>query len=728
MVIPLTLDEAEGGGSLCLEAEVLQGDTRVDDKRVTVSLEPGSSPGSSRAHVRSTVAIDEPVVTVTLRAGCDTKSTRRFVLFADLPIDTAAVAAAPAPATEGPRPAPPPFARSGDVSPGGGAASGDSEFVPQPPPRRAPPPPRVARPPRAEPPTRPAAVPPPPRARVAAAPPVVRPPAPPPAPRVAAPAPAAAAPAPAPAARSESSAGGSRLQIDALEPTPGRPGELKSSQTLALPGTEDAAKRADAAAAWRAIATAPEEAQRDAQRLQSLEATLNALREQTAQNERTLLALRSDLTEARESRYRNPLVYALIALLLLALLALALMWRALRRATAPAWWRDEPEAPPALNSKSVPLEGAPGPDRPIAPPVVHAPGSTFAPAEPEEDEEERLVTPPVAPIRAALSHPAQRLVNTEELYDVQQQSDFFLSLGQHDQAIAVLRDHIASSPGTSALAYLDLLNIYHSQNRKQDYDRLRQDFQRTFNAGVPEFEHFDEAGRGLEYYENALARIEAQWPTPATLPLIEELVFRKPGGHEDEAVDLAAYRELLLLYSVAKEVIDPNSAPPAPVTPLSYADTHFHPPLTAAPVAAAAATATATATAAALALDEQTTDPAPLGPDNEVLSGDTAPAPLDTGPTLSGSLYGEVDDDSLGEQTVMSPDVMPAEGRTEPPPPRPGRDLDFSDVDRTAYETLPSPLEESARAPASANDPNSIDFELFDPDTEAEIAPRKPKG
>ena len=64
----------------------------------------------------------------------------------------------------------------------------------------------------------------------------------------------------------------------------------------------------------------PEEAQREAQRLQALEATLAALREQTAQNQRALLELRSELAEARESRYRNPLVYALIALLLLALL------------------------------------------------------------------------------------------------------------------------------------------------------------------------------------------------------------------------------------------------------------------------------------------------------------------------------------------------------------------------------------------------------------------------
>ena len=107
-----------------------------------------------------------------------------------------------------------------------------------------------------------------------------------------------------------------------------------------------------------------------------------------------------------------------------------------------------------------------------------------------------------------------RPVNTEELFDVQQQSDFFLSLGQHDQAIAVLREHIAANPGTSALAYLDLLRIFHSLDRKEDYARLAEEFERAFNADVPAFEHFTETGRGLEHYRSALARIESQWPAP----------------------------------------------------------------------------------------------------------------------------------------------------------------------------------------------------------------------
>ncbi|MEJ7686091.1 MAG: hypothetical protein WKG52_03290 [Variovorax sp.] len=102
VVIPLSLDAAEAGGALCLEAEVLQGDTRIADRNVTVSLEPGPTPSAARMHIRSTVTVDEPVVTVTARAGCEMRSTRSYVLLADVVSDITP----PAVAAASPRPLP----------------------------------------------------------------------------------------------------------------------------------------------------------------------------------------------------------------------------------------------------------------------------------------------------------------------------------------------------------------------------------------------------------------------------------------------------------------------------------------------------------------------------------------------------------------------------------------------------------------------------------------------
>ncbi|MDB5826484.1 MAG: hypothetical protein JWQ73_704, partial [Variovorax sp.] len=40
-------------------------------------------------------------------------------------------------------------------------------------------------------------------------------------------------------------------------------------------------------------------------------------------------------------------------------------------------------------------------------------------------------------------------------------------------------------------------------------------------------------------------------------------------------------------------------------------------------------------------------------------------------------------------------------------------------------ETMPAPIEAPVPEAASEKDPNIIDFDLFDPATEAEIAPKK---
>jgi hypothetical protein len=148
-----------------------------------------------------------------------------------------------------------------------------------------------------------------------------------------------------------------------------------------------------------------------------------------------------------------------------------------------------------------------------------------------------------------------RIVNAEELFDVQQHADFFVSLGDFDKAIEVLRNHITDNVETSALAYLDLFDLYHGLGKKEDYALLRKDFNLTFNAQIPAFDDYKADTHGLEFYAAALSRIELLWPTPKVLDVIEESIFRKPDSGSD-AFSLAAYRELLLLHAIAKKIIE----------------------------------------------------------------------------------------------------------------------------------------------------------------------------
>ncbi len=721
VVIPVSLAEGESRDALCAEAELMHGSTRVDDRRVTVSVGAGATPNTVRLHVRSSVPVDEPVLQLTVRAGCAMNSSRQYVMLADMPSDVGVVggpdaAAARALPSVSARSEPFGGTRSG-VSSSSSASASDADngaaALPAPTPRervRSPAPRpatvrnRAADAGEARRPVQRAAAPR--RAVASAKPPVVA---------SAAPAvPSAAAQAP------QAPASGARLQLEGVDSASLRnPAAAASAPvTGASAAAPSPAQGASAPAASEvAAATAQtEELQRAHERLQSLEATLKALREQSAQNQRMLMEMRSELAESRDSRYANPLVYLLVLLLLLALIALALLWRLVRNGgDRPAWWGDAP-----LKDDGGPSSIAP---EAIEPPVASAVyGGIDADPRPvvlsSSSAVSALSAEPVVhhghfddtvPQSLDEADMPARYVNTEELFDVQQQSDFFVSLGQHDQAIAVLSEHIADNPETSALAYLDLLRIFHSLERRDDYARVASEFERAFNAEVPAFEQFAEVGNGLEHYRDALTRIEAQWPGPGTLGLIEELVFRKPGARgSDESFDLAAYRELLLLYSVAKEVIDPHSAPPTPVTPLSFLDTHD-----------AALESRMLAVDLQARQEMQDTQPDVLRDDAAVtVPGASLPSiygPLDAGMAHDTELAaieraqreaanGIIDFDTTLLATTTPAGLEPADA-SQRPTPAPSDWLSF-DIETPA--------------------PPPLDLQLFDPATEAEIAP-KPK-
>ncbi|MDB5752473.1 MAG: hypothetical protein JWP65_2894, partial [Ramlibacter sp.] len=183
--------------------------------------------------------------------------------------------------------------------------------------------------------------------------------------------------------------------------------------------------------------------------------------------------------------------------------------------------------------------------------------------------------PPDAAARAAVSAwaPAEsasdfqssmggtpRTVGVRELLDVHDKADFFLSIGQHEQAIAVLEAHVHDQVETSALPWLDLLELYHSVGRRTEFEQRRSEFRQRFTAQVPDFDHFDEPTSSLENYSRALSRIVALWPSRRVLEVIEESIFRKPGLPGADTFSLEAYRELVLLYHIAREVAPARDA------------------------------------------------------------------------------------------------------------------------------------------------------------------------
>jgi hypothetical protein len=551
-------DGTEGITAVCVAAEVFFGDAQVPDNRVRIATSPGSRGGEARIRIQTTSAVDEPVVTVYVREGCSQKNARKYVILAEFLSDNATSA----PVTLGEAvPAAMPAREQGPTLRGAGSVAGALAGT-----QRAESATSGARKPSFKP-------------KAVSSPSVTSDerPAAPATLRMALPSTHLTARVAAEPVRKSSRA---RLKLDVLDLSVDREPMLRfSSELLTRPST-DALQRAAATALWQALNAQPQDILRDTQRLKSLETDVASMLAQSRKTETAVTQLRVELEQARADRYQNWLVYGLSALLMLASMFGLFLWARGKRQTiefsrAP-WWRKRLDADDDMEHLGSSRRNVVPMDHHLNTPVANAVSLSERSSNIDQDLEEYVrgrsktfLEPQLTESFSSLEpmgakgHTefsssligAPRAVNAEELSDVQHQADFFMSLGQFDKALDVLHHHITESEETSALVYLDLLDLYHHLNRKVDYELLRKDFNEIFNAEVSPFDQYNPESNGLEFYPSALSRIESLWPSPRVLDAIEESIFRKPGSSGD-VFDIAAYRELLLLYAIAKEIVE----------------------------------------------------------------------------------------------------------------------------------------------------------------------------
>lgn len=576
LAVQVQLDPEENASSLCVDADVFHADTRQEGSRVRVTVEPTQQSQSPNIRVVSSAPVDEPMVTIYLRAGCTQKITRRYVLLADYPSDTVVSTAAPSlPVLTAPRV---PQQAPADAA----AASTDSGSNwnnladPANKPQVTPPPPKPVSKPAAR--VVPAVAKPKP---VAAEKPAVKPQE---AAKPAEPKPAA----PAKEATEEKHAAGrtagqSRLKLDPLVMLAERVASLESSSSV--PAVE---------------------LQRDSQKMESLESSVKALLALAAKNEASMLDMKVRLQKAESERIPSEWVYGLFALLVALLVAclgaLAFMWTRMRSnakgIARDEWWsgsRGAPLAPAgagAQNASQFASEGVMDPNRTVA--VRRKPTGAGELDDPTSEMDVSLVEmsesnfdklmqsgqshtalrrgplPPPVPVPQTQVQPIDsvRAINSEQLFDVRQQAEFFVSLGQTDQAVRILENRISDNGESSPLIYLDLLKIFYTLGLKTDFHQFREDFNLLFNGRVPEFAHFKDEGKGLEEYPHLLAHITALWSRPNVLKVIEASIFRDPLDDKSPPFDLAAFRDLLLLHAIAQTNFNPDAvlSRPMPLT------------------------------------------------------------------------------------------------------------------------------------------------------------------
>jgi pilus assembly protein FimV len=527
----------------CVSAEVQSGENKLASGQVRVSLEDIPGTNDRRVRVTTIPLIDEPVVTVTVTVGCNSSVSRKFVAFVDPPLINQAQTAPAEPSQP-----------SSPFSPSAPAVAAAPRAVVQPPPRRVTN--TIEGRNRVRPP-RPAQV-----ARAVA-------------PRAAAPdsvTPQAAKP-----PRSGST---SRQPTVARAAPPGPRLQLESAPVVAPRAASSPAETAVAAAALAASeaassARADEAAgqlARERQRIQLLEDGLAKLRIDSQATQASLAAMQLRLKQAESERYANPLVYALAWLSALLALAVAGLWWRQSRNGRSQWWTPPPETPAIAPVSPAAARVGATPAAVAALPVLAASSPpTLAEAFEistviEEDDAAPSVSPATRPMPVSLASQhspdeAPRELSVEELIDLEQQAEFFVVLGQDEAAIDLLMSHVRSDGGISPLPYLKLLEIYRRRGEEESYQRIRERFNRRFNAYAPDWESDLQRGRALSDYPDTIERLQGMWSNPASvMETLDASLFRR--NSSDETFDLPAYRELLFLYSMARDLAEHGGAQP----------------------------------------------------------------------------------------------------------------------------------------------------------------------
>lgn len=538
LVFQVMPDAGQTADSSCIAADVWMGDAAIP--RAQISL----TPQGNAIRLRTSTPVYEPLITVKLHAGCAGAIARSYTFFADpphtlaastTPIDLSKIQVSPVPAATA-----------------AAVARAASEKKPRAPKRVVTP---AANKPKV----------------VAAASATTAPKSAPPAERTAAP--ADTSPAAPLAAAMNTSEDKPRLRVEPIEglDAPGSAVPATSATTEPLPSSSIDAQT-------QLVLDA------NAARLEAMEKQLQTLQTQLTNNRSEITSLQTQLVQAQNQDL--PLwVHIMLGMLALALATIAWLLQRIKqeRMNAQRSWADTvlavddsaqatsidtrsstavtPQAAAAAATPSAAEQPAPfeaATASVASKPASQSWSSTEASSPtvmPEElyAEFEQLAGHKPSP---EASPSIAEVLTAQALFDVQEQAEFYASIGENDQAIEILQTHIAEHQASSPLAYIELLQLLYRLSRTETFEQVREQFQAHFNVKVPDFLGFSRKGHDLwSGHPEVLSKIEALWPTDEVQTLLRDLIVRKSAADHRESdmrFDLSAFDDLLMLYNVAQ--------------------------------------------------------------------------------------------------------------------------------------------------------------------------------
>ena len=151
--------------------------------------------------------------------------------------------------------------------------------------------------------------------------------------------------------------------------------------------------------------------------------------------------------------------------------------------------------------------------------------------------------------------PRATSVKVEEISDVTQEAEFWISMNDPQRAIEILSAQERVEHPESPVPWLFLLDLYRTVGDRDKYEQLRQRFISFFNASIPEYdtELSTLPSRQLEEFPHILEKICAVWGGAQALPYLEGLLIDDRNGSRG-GFDLPVYRDILMLIGIAREV------------------------------------------------------------------------------------------------------------------------------------------------------------------------------
>jgi len=537
--VPVSAEAAEQLTSDCVSAEVFLGDNRVPPSAVISRLEWSADSAVRVLRVSTTVRVDEPVVSVTLAAGCPTRLTRQFVLFVDPPAQPSQPLAVTLPGTPAQVLASSRIAQPDVLSPQVPRESrtgfvGDQLSEPAVAPRR-------------------------------------------PAKRSRAVKSDKAASGVAEVVKLKVSVAGpstgakrsSRLRLD----PPARSAEIAAAEQAAASAAELAASVASAAALAASEAQAAAQQQRDA--LQAMQKQMEALKLQAKAADTRMTQMRVSMRESQDRSDLLLLVACVLGAAVVALLA-CVIWLIRRKVAAGGadsarWWTADPQRSPESirqgSGAKVSFAASAPPDtvdslpwssgaalQDTAVDVLTAMADTRSYEDEADSQPVLAFKPKVVPAGPV---PELPWLSADELIDLEQQAEFFVALGQDDSAVSLLEQQLSSAGGGGSWPYLKLLEIYRRLEDRDAYERVREGLDRRFGPCDTAWEDGPTSGRPLDSYPDVTRRIESAWIEPVqAMRLIGSLMVH---GEESSGVfDLTAMADLQSLYLLARSSLAPE--------------------------------------------------------------------------------------------------------------------------------------------------------------------------